>query len=172
MYIYLHTLKTCTLTHNFTLNTATSVFKLRHSQAPTQATENNSVELSEFCRMTQFFLLWEHTDLTVQSIGWSFLATHHIAAPPRGLHVTPVPRPWQLAHLHGLSDSFYVLLGFLHPILQIIQYLPHLLDVLKHTCNTKHKQSDPGKDPETCTLFLDGLGAPWGGPAPLERVLL
>ena len=98
----------------------------------------NELEWSGLCRATRLFLLWEHADITVQSTGWrGSLATHHTGAPVRGLYVAQAPCPPQLAYLHGLGDPVYVLLGFLDPGLQIVQYLPHLLDVLNHICDAK-----------------------------------
>lgn len=78
-----------------------------------------------------------------------------------------MPCLWQLAHLHGLGDPFYVLLGFLHPVLQIMQYLPHLLNVLKHICNTSPSNLTP-RNLARCTLFLGGLNASCGKPVPTK----
>lgn len=63
--------------------------------------------------------------------------------------MAPVPCPQQLTHLHGLGDSFYVLLGLLDPVLQIVQYLPHLLDVLNHICDAKGSYLIPGTQQNT-----------------------
>lgn len=80
--------------------------------------------------------------------------------------MAPMPCSWQLAHLHGLGDPFHILLGLLDPVLQVVQNLPHLLDVLEHVCNAEHRQSDPREDRERDTPSLDGLSAPHAGPAP------
>lgn len=81
-----------------------------------------------------------------------FSGHHHTGAPAGGLCGVPsalAPCPRQLTHLHGLRDSFYVLFGFLDPVLQIVQYLPHLLDVLHHICDVKVRNLTPGTQQDT-----------------------
>lgn len=77
----------------------------------------------------------------------------------------PAPCPPQLAHLHGLPDSFYILLGSLDPVLQIVQYLPHLLDVLDHICHAEISNLTPGTQRDTHFSY-GALSAAhgWGGP--------
>lgn len=82
--------------------------------------------------------------------------------------MSPVPCPGQPSHLHGLGDPFYVLLGFLDPVLQRVQHLPHLLDVLNHICGAKGSNLTRGTQQHTHTLFLGTLGVPCGGVAPAK----
>lgn len=53
---------------------------------------------------------------------------------------SPVCQP-QWAHLHGLADALYVLLGFLYPVLQVIENFSHLLNIFKHTYKRSRKES-------------------------------